>query len=194
MSTSLIVISDGRDCHAKSIVSAMCNLVCDWDEIIHVDDIDHDYGFAGAIQRAWDMVETDWVFHLEADFLFNEPVYVDDMIGVLERNPYLAQLVLKRQSWNEEEKRAGGIIEQHPMDYLERGDGVNTWTEHRRFWSTNPSVYSSRFSKDWPQVPHSEGIFTHRLLEDPIIQFAFWGAKADPPKVEHIGQRAGVGY
>lgn len=195
MSISLIVISDGRPCHAKSLVSAFCKLTCEFDEVIHVDDVDHRLGFAGAIQAAWDQVETDWIFHLEADFILKEPVPINDMIGVLQRNPYLAQLVLKRQPWNEEEKRAGGIIEQHPFDYLERTDGLHTWTEHRKFFSTNPGLYSSKLTEyGWPQLPQSEGLFTHQLLRDSMIHFAFWGGKHDPPLVEHIGERTGVGY
>jgi hypothetical protein len=118
------------------------------------------------------------------------------MIRLLERHPELAQLALKRQAWNAEERAAGGIIECHPGDFLEVSDAEATWTEHRRFFTTNPSVYSSRLCElGWPQVEHSEGIFTHCLLEDPELRFAFWGGRFDPPQCQHIGEvRAGVGY
>jgi hypothetical protein len=75
-------------------------------------------------------------------------------------------------------------------------DGRVFWTEHRRFFTTNPSVYRTSLCKlGWPQESESEGKFTHRLLADPLLRFAFWGRKFDPPLCEHIGTiRAGAGY
>lgn len=167
-----------------------------FDQVVDVDDTEHRLGFAGAIQHGWDQIETDWVFHLEGDFLFNEPPPIEQMVNLLCRRAYLAQVVLKRQAWNRDEKRAGGIVELHQDDFHEVTDGVATWTEHRRFMSTNPSVYSSKLCQlGWPQEPESEGVFTHRLLKDPHLRFAFWGKKFAPPMVQHIGDvRAGHGY
>jgi len=118
------------------------------------------------------------------------------MVGLLERHSELAQVSLKRQPWNEREKRAGGIVEADPDDFLQRTDRGDVFTSHRRYWTTNPSVYPVGFChQGWPQVEQSEGIFTHRLLEDPALRFALWGAKYDPPLVRHIGkERAGRGY
>lgn len=197
-SVCLLVIHDGRgDYLQRTMRSAAERLpMSAFDQFIEVDDTEHRLGFAGAIQHGWDQVRTDWVFHLEGDFTFNEPVPVLEMIELLKSRQYLAQVALKRQAWNPEEKRAGGIIELHPDDFHERhGDGM-TWTEHRRFFTTNPSVYSSRLCRiGWPQEQHSEGVFTHRLLADPLLRFAFWGGKFASPKVHHIGDhRAGTGY
>ena len=199
MSVALLLISDGREDYLqRTLLSAVEHLPA-FDQVIHVEDLGHELGFAGAIQHGWDQVQTDWCFHLEADFTFTERVDLDRMRAVLSRRPYLAQLVLKRQPWNADETIAGGIIEQHPEDYTETTDHSafgDVWTEHRRFWSTNPSLYDTRFCNlGWPQEPRSEGVFTHRLLRDPHLRFGFWGGKADPPRVTHIGDvRAGVGY
>lgn len=194
MTVCLVVISDGRPCHAQALASAAANLP-QFDQLVHIDDTMHELGFAGAIREAWDRVECDYVFHLEADFTFTAPVPVSGMIGVLADNPDLVQLVLKRQPWNAEETAAGGIVEQHPDDYTERCEDYQTWTEHRRFFSTNPCVYAKHWTHEgWPQVPRSEGIFTHRLLEDPDVRFGFWGGKFDAPLVHHIGERTGTGY
>jgi len=117
------------------------------------------------------------------------------MSGVLLKHPYLAQLVFKRQPWNELEKEAGGIVECHPDAYTECTDGENFWTEHSLFFTTNPSLYSAKLCEyGWPLVDRSEGVFSHFLLEEGK-RFAFWGKKFDPPKVEHIGfVRTGKGY
>lgn len=196
MNVCLLLITDGRlDYFDRALESAAASLPKFAQRVI-VDDSAHRLGFAGAIQRGWDQVKTDWVFHLEDDFTFNEPVPLGRMIAVLACRPYLAQLVLKRQPWNSDERAAGGIIEQHPDQYEQVTDAGDVWTEHRKFWSTNPSVYSTGFChQGWPQVDHSEGIFTHRLIEDPDLRFAFWGGKFDPPRVTHIGgERKGTGY
>jgi hypothetical protein len=196
----VLLIHDGRhDYRDRTLESAKHNLP-EPDHFIEIDDSAHELGYAGAIAEGWRRVvaETDaeYLLHLEGDFLFEAPVPVDRMIGLLERTPALTQIVLKRQPWNAEEKRAGGIVELHPNDFRQRTDRGDVYTEHRKFWSSNPSVYSTGFcNQGWPQVPQSEGIFTHRLLEDPDVRFALWGAKFDPPRVTHIGEeRTGTGY
>lgn len=166
-------------------------------------------GFAGAIEAGWERIGylgADWVFHLEADFRFNEPVNLGAMIEVLDRHSHLVQMALRRQSWNDAERAAGGIVEQHPDDYTEHTEKYPCtycpnghsyqWLEHRRFFTTNPSVYrASLCDSGWPQVPNSEGIFTHQLLADPALTFGFWGPRNSAPKVHHIGdERAGSGY
>ena len=198
MSTCLLIIGDGRDdVHERSWQSAKANLPR-FDHNLVVDDRDHKLGFAGAIQHGWDQVldtGAEWVFHLEADFIFREPVPIGAMIAILEGNPDIAQVALKRQPVNEEECAAGGIVECHPDDFEERKWAAWWITTHRRFFTTNPSLYSTRLCRmRWPQEPESEGLFTHKLLADPLLRFAFWGRKYDTPMVEHIGVRCGVGY
>lgn len=201
MTVCLLIIGDGRDeYHEMSVASARERLPMRlFDQTVIVDDREHRLGFAGAIQHGWDQAldaGADWIFHLEADFTFNQDVPLAQMIEVLDAHPELAQIVLKRQAWNEQERAAGGIVEQHPDDYEELDVGPGLITTHRRFFSTNPCVYSARIARiGWPQVPRSEGMFTHLLLKDPHLRFAFLGGKFDPPLVEHIGDaRAGNGY
>lgn len=163
-------------------------------------------GFAGTIASAWKHLpaDVDFVFHLEDDFELQSVVHLNDLIDVLVRHPELVQLVLKRQPWGDEEQAAGGFVEQWPHEYEEvtdqRGERrlnrERTWTTHRLFFSTNPSVYRRTLTeRGWPRDTGSEGRFTRGLLQDPAVRFAFWGGKFDPPLVHHIGQqRVGVGY
>lgn len=222
MSTALIVVTDGRDHIYKTIPSALANIEGDLDQrIIYDDSADPANGdrlrtafeplgftilgtpiregFGGAIRSLWHLVPdlgVDWVFHCEDDFVFNRPVHLARMAAVLDMNAELAQMVLRRQPWNEQERAAGGIVEQHPDDYLDRSDVFgNQWLEHRRFFSTNPSLFrASLCARGWPDVPHSEGVFTHELLADGY-RFAFWGPRTDAPWVQHTGtERVGLGY
>lgn len=217
----LLVMTDGRlDCIEQTIESARENLTGQVTyKVIHDDTGDEahrDYlrgafpdfevigqptrqGFGGAIRSAWANLQSRperFVFHLEDDFTFNEPVDLGLMQRVLDRNPQLVQLALRRQPWNDAERAAGGIVEQHPDDYVDCSDGVSDWLEHRRFFTTNPSIYRrSLIEKGWPDGEHSEGVFGIRLCENPTVRFGYWGCRTDPPKVHHIGaERAGSGY
>lgn len=157
-------------------------------------------GFGGAIRFLWQVLANlpePFVFHLEDDFLFNRRVDLLGMAAVLSDNPNLVQLALRRQPWNEQEKAAGGIVEMHPGDWIDRSDfHGHEWLESRRNFTTNPSLYrTSLCARGWPNVEHSEGIFTHQLLEDPDVRFGYWGSRFSGEWVTHIGhQRVGVGY
>lgn len=191
MSTTLLLIEDGRTEYLHQCLVSIEQQLPEFDEYVHVSDPDHELGFAGAIQAGWDQITTDFVFHVEQDFTFNWPVDLERMRRLLEQNPLIAQMALKRQPWNEQEKAAGGIVEQHPDDFYDCGE----FTVHRRFFTTNPSLYKREIvEKGWPQVPQSEGIFTHQLATEGYW-FAYLGGKFDPPAVTHIGEdRVGVGY
>lgn len=216
MSVTLLVMTDGRECIIDAVRSAEKKLYGQYDTLIHDDSGDMAHaewlrrifpnykihstgkrsGFGGAIQSAWKLIETDWVFHLEDDFVFNENIYLSDMIEIMNFAPWLAQLALKRQAWNEQEKLAGGIIEMCPEEYHEFSWGPHIWTEHRRFYTTNPSLYRKSLTRrGWPFGEQSEGRFGIDLFKDEKTRCAYLGRKYSPPKVTHIGNiRAGSGY
>lgn len=160
-------------------------------------------GFGGAIRSAWHVLriasDAPYVFHLEDDFRFRWTIDLDRFVDVLDAYPELVNLALRRQPWNAEERAAGGIVEQHPADYVDRYDYARgaTWLEHRRFFTTNPGLYrrSLLLEHDWPAGPESEGRFTHELLADPALRFGYFGARASGEWCEHVGHnRAGLGY
>jgi hypothetical protein len=159
-------------------------------------------GFSGAIRFMWDHLATwdanPFVFHLEDDFTFGRDVDLASMATVLDNHPGLVQLALRRQPWNEDERAAGGIVEQHPDAYTEAEWGPYRWLEHREFFTTNPSLYRrSLFTvgPGWPDAEHSEGVFSHRLLADPTLRVGFWGDRNSGEWVRHIGtDRVGTGY
>lgn len=199
MKVALLAISDGRhEYHHRSLQSAIENLP-KFHEYVFVRDEDHRLGFGGAIQRGWDILRTstcDFVFHLELDFQFWGSVPVDHMVEILRQYPMLAQVCMKRQAVNAEEKAAGGIVERHPDWYTERTDPRGfKFTEHTVCFSTNPCVYPMKIARrEWPKAKNSEGVFTHQLLADGY-RFAFLDGKFDEPVVTHIGEaRAGNGY
>lgn len=195
----LVQIGDGRTEYHEAALASIAEQLPEPDHVVSIDDSDHRLGFTGAVIEAWRQVretDADFVFHAELDFTYNEPVDIERMAAVLDRTPHLVQLSLLRQPVNDEEHAAGGIIQCAPDDYTEITVGADVWLEQRRFFTTNPSIYrASLCNHAWPNVKHSEGVFTHQLLADPAVRFGIWGAKWDPPRVTHIGhQRAGRGY
>lgn len=225
MSIALLVITDGRvDCIERTIASLRetIGLSAFSDQWIYDDSADPQHrewlvntfpefhilwhpggrqGFGGAIRAAWgwlgQLSTADHVFHSEDDFVYLRDPDLAAMANVLDRHPYIVQLALRRQPWNEAERAAGGIVEQHPDDYADCGDDGNSWLEHRKFFTTNPSLYRrSLLAEGWPDGVHSEGRFGIELLErHPDWRFAFWGSRDSGEAVEHIGhQRVGVGY
>lgn len=220
---ALLCITDGREHIFEAIPSALANLSGPITKrVIYYDDSDKAHatrlldtfgplgfelvwgqrrGFGGAIQAAWWHLMTwpdlpEFVFHLEDDFTFARPVDLSELALVLHAHPYLVQLALRRQPWNEEERAAGGIVESHPSDYREVTWWRHSWLEHRRFFTTNPSLYRSALcAGGWPDGIHSEGVFTQLLLAYPFARFGFWGARDSGEWVTHIGdERNGLGY
>lgn len=225
MSTvTLLVMTDGRrHCIEQSVPAALSQLDGDIANIlIHDDSGDPDYrawlaqqfpaadiawhpagrqGFGAAIRNAWRHVQSrrsPFVFHLEDDFILRRRVDLEAMMRVLDASPNLVQLALRRQPWNDAERAAGGIVEQHPDAYedMVMGDTPDHWLTHRLFFTTNPSLYRKTLTQtEWPLGGNSEGHYSHKLLEDPEIRFGFWGSRDSGEWVEHIGHaRAGVGY
>lgn len=183
------------------MASALVNLPSP-ERVVIVDDRTHELGFAGAIQYGWDQIlhsDAEWIFHLEADFTFNRPVPLEAM-SMIARDEHVAQVALKRQPWNQQEKAAGGIVELDPESFEECRRhweyGPAKYTAHRKFFTTNPSLYRRDIAeRSWPQEANSEGLFGIELFKDPAVVSTFWGGKFDAPMVEHIGEsRAGRGY
>lgn len=211
MIIALLVMTDGRrDYMHRTIASASCRLDGPIGPCVMYDDSgseenhqwlresfpvfelvykDTRQGFGGAIQSAWDHLKNydfDYVFHLEDDFIFNREIPLDDMAQVLQDNPHVYQMALRRQAWSSEEIRAGGVIERWPNDFHQQ-DG---WISHRMFFTTNPSLYRRSLieTRSYPNVKDSEGHFSQSIMtSDPDAQFGYWGLKTDAPWVEHIG-------
>lgn len=218
---ALLVFTDGRfDCLTKTLDSFRRNMGFDlFDQRVIIDDsadpeyrerllqaVESDFrvvsaerrrGFAGAVQAGWNEVKpwVDYIFHLEDDFVLEGEVDINDLADLMERESHITQVALLRQAWNEREREAGGIIQADPDDFHFLCDNDCDWIEHRKFWTTNPSLYPRWVTRrGWPQGDHSEGRFGVELFsQDPSRVSAFWGD--GEPWVTHIGdERVGTGY
>jgi len=208
MSVALVVVTDGRWSYLNQMFgSAGQWLTYPFSHVRVVDDsggpgpgswpdgvevVRHPLrrGLAAAVQSAWAGLPDDveFVFHVEEDFVFTEPVDIDGMAMVLKEHGRLAQLVLKRQPWSPEEQAAGGIIEMHPHRYRQQGG----WVEHQRIFSLNPCLIPREVvDMGWPAGNEAE--MTTRLVAAGW-SFGFWGRRDDPPRCLHIGARRSAGW
>lgn len=153
-------------------------------------------GFGGAYDFVWKTLggqsQAKYVFSLEDDFTFNREIPLEAMAQVLEDNPHVYQMALRRQAWSSEEIQAGGVIERWP-DVFYQQDG---WISQRFFYTTNPHLCRKSLfeTRTYPNVKDAEGHFSLGVLnDDPQAQFGYWGEKSDPPWVQHIGVQRSTG-
>lgn len=223
MKATLLVITDGRaDCLSRSVPAFDLSVdqriierrvivddsgdpeYGEWiDATFDFDErISHDSrrGFAAAIRTAWDaLFDASYVFHLEDDFMLTRHVPLGSMLEVLSTRPHYAQMALRRQPWGPDEVMAGGYLAQDPYAYAECWETQRPerrWLEHRKFFTTNPAVYPRwALRRGWPQVPHSEEVFSEELFRCPQVACGVWGNRHDQPWAIHIGHsRIGNGY
>lgn len=206
MSTSLLVVTCGRQQYVAAAIESSSDLACDFDRRVIVDDsmnpnfalwlhgnfgrdfeiISHKTkgGLSGAVRTGWEALsDSDWIFHLEEDFVFPGPVDVDSMIDRCEWEE-LAQVCLVRQPCNATESAAGGLLEGYPAEVREH-DG---WCSQSHLFSLNPCVIP-KWVRDvgWPKGG-GEREFTDRLLQlYPDTRFGYEGSFGDPPACLHIG-------
>lgn len=187
-----VVVDDGCD----PAYSAWLDEVFPW--TLHVPPERRKRGFGGAIRAGWDQIRrlpVDYVFHLEDDFVFTKFFRQEQLVRILEENPKLVQVALKRQPWNSEEEQAGDLVRLRWDSYVQRhNDRGDEWYEQRMFFTTNPSLYRYDLAcGGWPTGEKSEGRFSQKIMAaDPEAVFGFLGRKEDPPWVTHIGGVAGV--
>lgn len=212
---SLVVITDGRQACIEKTISVFEHVVSYpfFEKLIINDSGDiryHQYlitkfpgynivshetrrGLAGAVQSAWASVstESDYVFHLEDDFVFNTSIDIDLMIDIMKENPYLVQMAMVRAPVNPPEQEAGGFVFQNLQDYTQK----HTWFEHQRLFTLNPCIYpKSTVAIGWPDHG-GESEFTskvHAVNKD--FKFGFIGNIYDRPIVTHIGGRRSEGW
>lgn len=146
-------------------------------------------GGAAAIGTAWGFVkfnQFDYVFHLEEDFTFTERIPLPEMVSVLDADPSLANIVLRRQPHGME--GPGGYVGDDPAAHVQHvREGVPYMVHDKGFW-LSPGVYpASIAARGWPPHGH-EHDFSAKLRADGY-RFAVYGTHDDPPRVTHTGDR-----
>lgn len=153
-------------------------------------------GLAGAVRSLWTLAvshDDPFVFLLEDDFLLTQSLEVDAMVRTMRANPRLAQLVLSRQPWGDEEKAHGMPMVAQIERFFQR-DG---WVEQidGQIYSFNPHIARRESMK--VALEHAGGFLeadvTAALVERGWT-FGIWGARTDGPRCLHIGDEHSAGY
>jgi len=216
MKTALVVITDGRPYLAETIASLEKYLHGHFAIRIIVDDSGdpaygdmlHDtyspeyvvlshgtrHGLAQAVRTAWFAAVAagaNYIWHAEDDMVYTQHVYISEMQEVLQENPTLAQLSLKRGAVNDYEAAAGGFMETHINDFTDQ-DG---YVSHRTLFTFNPCLIPIDAAYLCLAAQH-DGL--ERGVTDTLLahgwHFGVLGSKADAPMVDHIGHTRSQGW
>jgi hypothetical protein len=196
----LAYISDRGDLYLPQCEDSLNAHLRPINESVVIDDRDHTLGMAGAVQAAWDWAltaEVDYLLAVEEDFVFLADVDLSMLAAILDWDQTLAQVVLLREPFSPLEIAAGGIVHLDPFLYTEESFGPGcTFLRHGAIrdwgWSCNPCLIPRRvLEMSYPDT--NEQGMTRQCL-DAGLQFAFYGARDDPPRCRHIGAVRGQGW
>jgi hypothetical protein len=150
------------------------------------------HGGAAAIQAAWAMTlnshpPSDYVFHLEEDWTFNERIPIHEMDWALDVGD-IANIVLRRQPWGSE--GPGGYIGDDPAAFhpTAMDSTPSGYLAHNKgFWLNPCLIRREVLELGWPDNGH-EHDFTAKCRAA-NYRFAVYGGRDDEPLVTHIGDR-----
>jgi hypothetical protein len=211
-----VVITDGRGQYLERTMAAAEEMLPEFTPVIVDDSGDPAYqawlratwpraervhhlerqGLAAAARTAWRMAVAQAVpfaFLLEDDFVLTEPVDLYAMEQMMRLNPRLAQLVLKRQPGSPEEEAHGGHVAMAPHKYADRDGWIEQVAEP--LYSFNPHLARCEAMRD--ALEHATSFLeagVSAALTERGWTFGIWGARDDPPRVEHIGVERSAGY
>jgi hypothetical protein len=147
------------------------------------------FGMRMAVISGWQAAldsGSDYAFWLEEDFIVQRPPLLQLMKALLEYDSTLAEVTLRRQPWNDQE-RAWGNLFGDDARFTQRSQ----WVEHDVIFSLNPSLIPRRtLELGWAG---GENEMMTRCREHKM-KCAFWGQKTDEPDVIHIGYDRGQGW
>lgn len=183
----VVVLDSGR----STVLDRVRRAAPGWD-VVRIKAGRYDRAVAGAREVALRSGQP-WVFWIEDDFVFEVPVELERLEGLMTAKPALVQVSLLRQAWYPDEVAAGGIIDAKPNAFRQ----AEGYVAHRDYWTMNPHLARRSFwaGHEWPKGPGSERRFGLELFRDPRIGVGIFGELDDPPRVTHIGEtHAGTGY
>ena len=144
-------------------------------------------GLTANLAQAWGALTPDdeWVFHLEEDFVIEDAPLVE-MAETLDAFRNVANMVLLRQPWNQEEIRAGSILKTHRFMLTDMGG----WLQHEAGFWLNPNVAHASLLRSLR--PGVESDLTNQCRSRGLT-FGWWGGRDDPPRCWHVGSEGGMG-
>lgn len=204
-SVAVLLITDGRPCLQQTLASAEEFLFPYVDgPTVLVSDTQHKLGLSGAIKNGWQSLwsfrdashqrgSTPYIFHLEDDFTFREPVPVDDMARLCEREN-LTQVALRREAVPFDPP--GGFL--NTPNYEERDGWIECVDNHPGFFygfTFNPCIYPFH-AVDGFRNPawQGEAGLTSCLRKLGGLRLGLYGSLTDPPRCFHANTPRSAGW
>ena len=194
---ALLIVANSRPAYLAQVLDSL--------PLLHpahmfIQNDDEHAGMAANIQLGWQRaLEAPWdyLLHWEDDMVLLRKPPLQVIANTLYMNPQVANIILKRQPWNDLEQQLGCVHEairvsaathiQHWPTATHDG-----WGEHDHIFSLNPCLIPRHIvERGWPVGNEAEA--TAKLLADEYT-FGVWGQPYDDPYIEHIGQERGPGW
>lgn len=213
------VIDDGRPLYLQETVASLDHvqpidarvLIDDSGDVEYQRYLEHTYpdftaqvhhetrrGLGGAVKSAWETAlahGADFVWHQEDDQVILADIDLTAFTALLEAQPQLAQVAIKRTPYNPQEHAAGGVVDAFPHLYTERSADGMTWTEFTHLFVFCPSLIPRRVIEC--ALAHADN-FLENGVTDALwahgYRSCFWGAMFDPPLCDHVGVERSDGY
>jgi hypothetical protein len=101
--------------------------------------------FSRAVMNVWKQVESDFVFHLEEDWIFNRKVNLNNMISILNNNKKLSSLRLLKLD-NPNDKRV--FFFRSLWDYQPEGYYISHPDSWKKCFGLNPILIRKKFIQE----------------------------------------------
>src|SRR4029077_9040341 len=126
-------------------------------------------GYTASRRALWTYLgrraQGEYIFSTEDDFVYDQPIDLPRMVGILRAEPNLAQVALLRDAYYAAERAKGGILGWPRDQFVQRGENGDARLEHRLFFTANPSlIRRSLTARPWPSGPSSERLFGDALV------------------------------
>jgi hypothetical protein len=218
VSIALVLRCDGRRQYIEQSIASLSHIDCDFTYRFIVDDSgDKEYadwldatfptfecihhperqGMSGGVRTAFATVVrsgVDYAFATEDDMQIVSDVSLSPMIELLESQPHLCQIGLKRLG-NEQEMAGGGWVEIQPPLYAEHHAGDLTWIDTDWLFFFSPSLIPRRIMEF---ALANVSVFLETEIMDALrpqgYRSSFIGGMYDPPLCRHVGYARSSGY
>jgi hypothetical protein len=89
--SNIIAINDFRDSDTNQVFKEIC-------PDGHLISLDNQLGHHAAVDHMYRLVKTPWIFHCEDDWLFENPIELNDLIKVLESEKFISSICFRNKS------------------------------------------------------------------------------------------------
>lgn len=163
-------------------------------EVYNIDQVimhEENLGYSETWRRAWAEYipkDTDFIFHMEEDFVFNERINIKNMCKIFDNDSRLLyQISLKRE-----------VFFNNGNDFIQNIQSGRTGIEeticdvslvlHNELFNANPCIYPYWITQEKYDYNPQEGTIVYKLNQKHNGSCALYGSRHCTPQLTHIGE------